>query len=63
MQGGEALHLFKDSLKKPFACLVYEPCCEKTCFRGLLTRSGINRAVQPQKMARGSKFWGIILSM
>ena len=34
---------------------IYEPCHEKTslCF---LTRSNTNRAVQPQKMARGLKF-------
>ena len=34
-----------------------EPCHEKTCLWGFPTRSGINRAAQPPKMARGLKFW------
>ena len=33
-----------------------EPRCEKTGFSGFPTRSDTNRAVQPQKMARGLKF-------
>ena len=35
---------------------LYEPRCEKTGLRGFPTRSDTNRAVQPQKMARGLKF-------
>ena len=34
-----------------------EPRCEKTGPRGFPTRSDTNRAVQPQKMAGGLKFW------
>ena len=34
-----------------------EPRCEKTCLRGFRSaRSDTNRAVEPQKMARGLKF-------
>ena len=29
---------------------------EKTCLQGFLTRSDLNRTVQPAKMARGLKF-------
>ena len=36
--------------------LIYEPCCDKTSLQGFLTRSDTNRAVQPQKVARGLKF-------
>ena len=32
---------------------LYEPRSEKTGLRGIPTRSDTNRAVQPQKMARG----------
>ena len=35
---------------------VKEPRCEKTGLWGVPTRSDTNRAVQPQKMARGLKF-------
>ena len=46
----------------------HEPCHHKTCLCSNLTRSNTKRAVQPQKMARGLKFWflavrGIVLSM
>ena len=34
----------------------FESFRDKPCFRGLSTRSDTNRAVQSQKMARGSKF-------
>ena len=34
----------------------YEPRCEKTGLRGIPTRSLTNKAVQPQKMARGLNF-------
>ena len=34
-----------------------EPRCEKTGLRGFRPGSDTNRAVQPQKMARGLKFW------
>ena len=37
--------------------ILYEPRCEKTSLRGFPTRSDTNRAVQPQKIARGLKFW------
>ena len=36
---------------------IYEPRCEKKQSLGFPTRSDKNRAVQPQKMARGLKFW------
>ena len=36
--------------------IIYEPRCEKTRSSGFSTRSDTNRAVQPQKMARGLKF-------
>ena len=36
--------------------ILYEPHCEKTGLWFFLTRSDTNRAVQPQKMARGLKF-------
>ena len=35
----------------------YEQHHEKTCFLGFPTRSDTNQGVQPQKMARGLKFW------
>ena len=34
----------------------YEPRCEKNRSSGFPTKSDTNRAVQPQKMARGLKF-------
>ena len=34
----------------------YEPCHEKTCLPGFLTRSDSNRPAQPQKLSRGLKF-------
>ena len=40
----------------------YEPQCENLS-SGFPTRSDINKALQPQKMARGLKFWRIVLSM
>ena len=40
--------------------LQFEP-CEKNRSSGFLTRSDTNRAVQPQKMARGLKFWMYVL--
>ena len=41
------------SMREPF---LYQPRCEKTGLR-FPTRSDINRAKQPQKMAIGLKFW------
>ena len=35
---------------------LFEPRCEKTGLRGFPTRSDTNRAVQPQKLAKGWKF-------
>ena len=35
---------------------LFEPCREKICFRFFSTRSDTNRALQPQKIARGLKF-------
>ena len=45
-----------------------KPCGEKTCLQGFMTRAYTNQATQPQKMARGLKFWTqekrvILLSM
>ena len=37
----------------------YEPCHEKTGLQGFPTRSDTKRAVQPQKMTRGWKFWDL----
>ena len=41
--------------KKNFEYL-YEPRCDKTGLRAFRARSVTNRAVQPQKIARGLKF-------
>ena len=43
-------------IKQPATADLYEPRCEKTSFSGFLTRTDINWAVQPHKMARGLKF-------
>ena len=40
-----------------------EPRSEKTCLRDIRTRSDTNRAVQPQKVARGLGSRGILVSM
>ena len=50
--------IMEDGLKLPIKKLerLYEPRCEKTGLRGFPTRFDTNRAVQPQKMARGLKF-------
>ena len=39
-----------------FLSWINEPRCEKNGLSGFPTRSDTNRAVQPQKMARGLKF-------
>ena len=54
------MHLKTDIIKKSSILNTYliiiEPRCEKTDLRGFPTRHHTNRAVLPQKTARGFKF-------
>ena len=54
---------FVQRLCRHFIEISNEPRCEKTGLQGFLIWSDTNRAVQPQKMARGLDRRGIVLSV